>query len=86
MEGVCLGADGQTETESVVMYSSWGAAVLEEECGRNKQNVPAVTNLHVELDQEKLRMVLRDTVRTSRDDQVLCRNTGSCVVFDAQRS
>lgn len=59
MEGVCLGADGQTETESVVMCSSWEGAVLEEGCGRNKQNLPVVTILHVDLDQEKLQNVLR---------------------------
>lgn len=59
MEGVCLWADGQTKTESVVMGSSWEAAILEKECGRNEQNLPVVTILHVDLDQEKLQMVPR---------------------------
>lgn len=60
MEGVCLGGDGQMETEIVVICSSWEAAVLKEECGRNRQNLPVVTILHVDLDQEKLQMVLRE--------------------------
>lgn len=60
MEGVCLWADGQTKTESVVMCSSWEAAILEKECGRNKQYLPVVTILHVNLDQEKLQMVPRE--------------------------
>lgn len=44
----------------MVLCSSWEVAVLEEECGRNKQNLPVVTILHVDLDEEKLQMVLRD--------------------------
>lgn len=60
MEGVCLWADGQTNTESVVMCSNWEAAILEKECCSNEQILPVVTILHVDLDREKLQMVLRE--------------------------